>query len=165
MWAIGVAEPGHPPTLDMAASHHRQPWSQPAARAGGGAIVGYVAPAAFWAAPPLVAGGVAVLAAAAGGADGYLVTKRGRQLQNGSRLVGPDDRAFDALLVLGMIIGQIRGGIDRYDQQMAQDSKRKAATDPARFDDEPAGHRGRAAPQHVGSGHRPIVGSVRRGDR
>lgn len=56
---IGVAEPGRRPTVEMADSHHRRAWSEPATGIAGGAIVGYVAPAGFWAAPALLAVGIA----------------------------------------------------------------------------------------------------------
>lgn len=81
---IGVAEPGRRPTVEMADSHHRRARAEPATGIAGGAIVGYIAPAAFWAAPPLLAGGVAVVVAAAGGAGGYLVAQRGHRLQSSS---------------------------------------------------------------------------------
>jgi len=86
--------------------------------------VGYVVPAAFWDAAPVLAGGAAVVVAAAGGAGGYLVARRGRRLQNSSRLLTGDDAGAGWLLPLAVYIGQIRCGIDNYAQQMADDSRR-----------------------------------------
>lgn len=68
---------------------------------------------------------MAVVVAAAGGAGGYLVAKRGHRLRSSSRLTTCDDDAFHGVLVLAVHIGQIRAGIDRYDQQMTDDSKRR----------------------------------------
>jgi hypothetical protein len=107
---IGVAEPGRRPTVEMADSHHRRAWSEPATGIAGGAIVGYVAPAGFWAAPALLAAGVAVVVTAAGGAGGYLVAQRGHRLRSGSRLTTCDDDAFHGVLVLAVHIGQLAPG-------------------------------------------------------
>jgi hypothetical protein len=72
--------------------------------------VGYLAPAAFWQAAPVLAGGSAVVVAAAGGAGGHLVARRGRRLQNSSRLLTGDDAGSEWLLALAVHIGQIAVG-------------------------------------------------------
>lgn len=122
---IGVAAPGSRPTGEMADSHHRRAWSEVVTGAAGGAVAGYVATAGFWQAAPVLAGGLAVVVAAAGGAGGHLMARRGHRLQNRSRLITGADDAWPWLLVLAVHIGQIRTGIDTYEQQMAEDSRRR----------------------------------------
>lgn len=63
---VGVAAPGSRPTGEMAESHHRRAWSEVITGSLGGAVVGYVVPAAFWQAAPALAGGSAVVVAAPG---------------------------------------------------------------------------------------------------
>jgi len=121
---VGVAAPGSRPTGELADSHHRRGWSEVITGSLGGAVVGYVAPAAFWQAAPVLAGGSAVVVAAAGGAGGHLVARRGRRLQNSSRLLTGDDAVSPWLLALAVQLGQISAGIENYEQQMADDSRR-----------------------------------------
>ena len=106
----------------MAESHHRRAWSEVITGSLGGAVVGYLAPAAFWQAAPVLAGGVAVVVA--GGTGGHLVARRGRRLQGSSRLLTGDDAASPWLLALAVQLGQISAGIENYAQQMADDSRR-----------------------------------------